>query len=216
MVVRKRKSYIASLDNISLTLKPGDSVGVIGLNGSGKSTLLRLASGIYAPDEGKVFIEGAPSTLFTSTVGLSVEESAIRIIRDGSMLMNVATSEIDNIITEVIEFAELGRFAHLPMRTYSAGMRARMGFGLATSLETDILLIDEVFGTGDIAFYRKAQNRISDRMKDASIVMIATHSSAIIKDFCNKVLWLDKGQVKAFGDVKSIIEEFNHSVEGIV
>lgn len=208
-VMRNGRPYVASLNALSLKLREGDRVAIVGLNGSGKSTLLRLASGIYLPNEGKVTIEGRPATLFSATIGLSVDESAEKNIRDGATLMNIPADQIDDLIDEIIEFAELKKFAHLPMRIYSSGMRARMGFGLATSHNADILLIDEVFGTGDTQFYQKAKERLERKMEQASILLLASHSEFVIREFCNKVLWMHKGQMVEFGDIDTVLPKYS-------
>ena len=208
IITRKGKHYIVSLNQLSIDLKAGDRVALIGQNGSGKSTLLRLAAGIYVPTEGSVSIEGRPATLFSTTVGLSVDVSAAKNIRDGATLLNIPRDEIDDLVKEIIEFAELQRFADLPMRVYSSGMRARMGFGLVTSHNADILLIDEVFGTGDSKFYAKAKERLEKKMEQSSLLLLASHSESLVKSFCNKALWLHQGETVEYDDVDIVFNSY--------
>lgn len=203
-----KKVYIASVDGLSLELQDGDRVAVIGVNGSGKSTLLRLASGIFAPTSGEVLIEGRPATLFSPTVGLSPEASAVNNIRDAARLMGVPEERIEELAEEVIEFAELHKFAHLPMRTYSNGMRARIGFGLATCYPANILLIDEIFGAGDKHFQAKAQKRMESFMHQAGILMMANHSYSVIKRFCRTALWMHRGKMKGYGELDDVLKEY--------
>ncbi|WP_017931916.1 ABC transporter ATP-binding protein [Robiginitomaculum antarcticum] len=208
IIKRGHRHSIASLDKINLTLKSGDRVGIIGQNGSGKSTLLRLGSGILRPNEGDVIINGRVATLFTTTIGMNMDASAIKNIRDAADLMSIPRKLINDTLADVIDFSEIGAFANQPMRTYSSGMRARVGFGLATSFDTDILLIDEVFGTGDMQFYKKARKRLEDKIGQASILMLASHSDRIISTFCEKALWLHQGKIRDFGSIDSICKDY--------
>ncbi len=207
-VKRGRKTFVASLNQISFSAKDGDRIAIIGTNGSGKSTLLRLASGIYTPNEGSVEIDGHPSTLFSPTIGLSAHATAVKNIQDAAALMSIPKAKIPALVEEIIEFAELQKFANMPMRTYSAGMRARIGFGLATCNQADILLIDEVFGAGDTPFRVKAKARLTNYMQNAGILLMASHSEAVVKSFCTKALWLDRGQVKQFGELEPILTAY--------
>lgn len=208
IIKRGRRHAIASLDQIDLALKPGDRVGLIGQNGSGKSTLLRLGAGILRPSEGNVIIDGRPATLFTTTIGMSMDASATKNIRDGADLLGVPRKQVNNMVADVIEFSEIGAFANQPMRTYSSGMRARVGFGLATSFDADILLIDEVFGTGDMQFYQKARKRLESKIGDASILMMASHSDRIIDTFCDQVVWLHQGRIRDMGPVDAVCKDY--------
>ena len=207
-VNREGRTWIASLDRVSLEVQNGDRVAIIGTNGSGKSTLLRLAAGIYMPNEGSVQIEGKAATLFSATIGLSAEASAEKNIRDAAYLMSIPKDRHDQLVEEIIEFAELQKFAKLPMRTYSTGMQARIGFGIATSHDADILLIDEVFGAGDTRFQIKARERLERYMEKAGILMLASHSTSIIRNFCNKAAWMDQGKLRLFGDIEAVLSAY--------
>jgi len=208
IIKRDKRNYVCSVDNLSLTIKNGDRVALIGQNGSGKSSLLRLAAGIYTPTSGSVSASGKIATLFSTTVGLSLEASAKNNIRDAAILFGIPKSKIDKLVEEIIEFSELQNFSDMPMRLYSSGMRARMGYGLATSQNSEILLIDEVFGTGDAKFYAKAKTRLEKKMEESCILLMATHSENIIKSFCNKAIWMHKGKLMGFGDVSETLENY--------
>lgn len=212
-VERGGKYFIASVKGVDLDLRDGERVALIGQNGSGKSSLLRLGAGIYAPTEGTVRIVGKPGALFSTSSGLSVEASAVQNIRDGAALLNIPRAEVDDLVEEVIDFAELGKFAHMPMRIYSSGMRARVGFGLVTSKFADILLIDEVFGTGDSKFYGKAKQRLEKRMEQSALLMLASHSERIVKSFCSKALWMHQGEVQAFGPIEQVYSAYQQFLE---
>ncbi|GGH08737.1 ABC transporter ATP-binding protein [Glycocaulis albus] len=205
--------YVEALSDINLRLSDGDRAGVIGLNGSGKSTFLQVVAGILEPDLGDVEICGAVSTLFTSSVGLSLERNALDNIRDAGYLLGLSSQEIAKATPEIIEFAEIGDFAQLPMRSYSAGMRARVGFGIATTPRADILVIDEVLGAGDPKFYKRAFSRLEALLSDAGILVLATHSGAILRQFCNRLLWFEKGQVRMDGNVEAVLDAYNAAID---
>ncbi len=200
--VEKDGSYVQALCDVTLNVEAGHRVGLIGANGAGKSTLLRVMAGIYAPTRGKYAAQGKISTLLTSTVGMNANATGRENIFLSARTLGMSRAKIDAIEDGVIEFADIGEFIDLPLHTYSAGMRARLGFGIATALDPEILLIDEVFGVGDASFKQKAEARMLHIMQRAGILVMATHSDALIRQFCNSVCWLDQGRVKFYGDVK--------------
>ncbi len=199
--VDDKAAYVRALSDITLDIESGDRVGLVGANGAGKSTLLRVLAGIYAPTRGKCSVRGKISTLFTSTVGVNPNASGRENIFLSGRTLGMSRARIASIEQGVIDFADLQEFIDLPIHTYSSGMRARLGFAIATALEPEILLIDEVFGVGDTAFRRKAEARVSEIMRNAGILVIATHAEGIIRQFCNKVCWIDAGHLAFYGDL---------------
>jgi ABC-2 type transport system ATP-binding protein/lipopolysaccharide transport system ATP-binding protein len=200
---------LRGLDDISFTARRGDRIGLIGRNGAGKSTLLRTLAGIYPPSAGSCRATGRISTLFSSALGLSAEATGYENIYLGATLLGLNKAAIEEALPDIVDFCELGDFLELPIRTYSAGMRTRLGFAIATSIRPDILLIDEVFGTGDRHFRAKAKQRIEQVMAKANVLMLASHSDGVIRSMCTKALWLEQGRVMAFGPVNEVLEHYN-------
>lgn len=203
--------YVKVLSDVSLTVEHGARLGLIGVNGAGKSSLLRLMAGIYTPTQGVCEIHGRVSTLFTNTIGMNNEASGRENIYLSARTLGLSKKEIAEIIPEVIEFAELGDFIDLPLRVYSAGMRTRLGFGVATSMHPEILLVDEVFGVGDRSFRARAQKRIEKVMGTAGALVLATHAANILQEFCDRICWIDNGEVRFFGDVAEGLEAYSAS-----
>lgn len=204
----RRSSSVLALDDISFTIEEGDAVGLIGHNGAGKTSLLRVLGGIFQPTSGSCKVRGRISTLFTNSVGLNQNATGMENIRLTCILMGLRKAEIEAVIPDIIEFSELGDYLELPLRTYSAGMRTRLGFALATSINPDVLLIDEVFTTGDRGFRKKAKARITNVMRSAKIMVLASQSPGLMKEICNKIIWLEHGQIYKQGDAEEVLNDF--------
>lgn len=202
----RRSSSVLALDDVSFTINEGDAVGLIGHNGAGKTSLLRVMGGIYKPTAGHCEVRGKVSTLFTNSIGLNQNATGLENIRLTCILMGMPSAEIEKIVPDVVEFSELGAYLELPLRTYSAGMRTRLGFALATCMNPDILLIDEVFTTGDRAFRKKAKARITNVMRSAKTMVLASQSPGLMKEFCNKIIWLEHGRLFQCGDAEEILD----------
>lgn len=200
-----------TLQDISLTLKSGERVGLIGHNGAGKSSLLRVLAGIYAPTRGIYEANGKISTLFSATVGMEPNASGRENIFLAGRTIGFSRAQIAAVTDDIIEFAELGEFIEHPVRLYSAGMKTRLGFAIVTAVQPEIVLIDEVFGAGDAGFYAKANERIKSIIKSAGILVMATHSPAIIGSICERVICLKQGQIYFDGDVKEGLEVYANS-----
>jgi ABC-type polysaccharide/polyol phosphate transport system ATPase subunit len=196
-----------ALRHVSFTMERGETVGIIGRNGSGKSTLLRVIAGVYWPDEGKVSVGGDVSTLFSLGTGFNPELSGRDNIYLDGIMIGLTRRKIDGIIDDIIEFAELGDFIEMPVRTYSSGMRARLGFAIAVHTDKDIVLIDEIMGAGDAAFGQKADAKMS-RIIGEKTVLLVSHAMGTVERFANKVIWLDKGVMAAMGEPKEVIEQY--------
>ncbi len=199
------------LQDINLEINSGEKVGLIGVNGAGKSSLLRVLAGIYAPTEGAYEAQGKISTLFTATVGMQNNASGRENIFLSARTLGLSRAQIAAVRDDIIEFAELGEFIDLPVRLYSAGMKMRLGFAIATSIKPEILLIDEVFGAGDVRFRKRANERIKTIIEGAGLLVLATHSEAAIKNFCERVIWLDQGEIRFDGATEEGLERFRNA-----
>lgn len=207
---RKDQEFWA-LRGVSFCVEKGQTLGVIGRNGSGKSTLLRVIGGIFTPDEGSLEVQGTVSTLLSITTGFQPELSGIENIYLNGVLIGFQEHEIDEVLEDIVEFSELGRFIEAPVKTYSSGMYARLGFSIAIHLRRDIMLIDEILGVGDVRFREKCGEKIKELMSEERTLILVSHSTAHIREFANQVLWLDQGKVRALGDPDKVIEEYLQS-----
>ena len=196
---------VSGLKHINLTLRGGDRIGLVGPNGAGKSTLLKLLAGIYYPTAGVVYRSGTITTLFDINLGLDTDATGMENIYLANYLRGIKRSRIHEFVEGIIEFSELNEFIHMPVRTYSSGMQTRLAFAIATAFVPDILLIDEVFGTGDANFFKKSEHRMEQLMEDASILVFASHNDILVKKFCNKAILLTNGQQVAIGEVDEIL-----------
>jgi ABC-type polysaccharide/polyol phosphate transport system ATPase subunit len=199
------------LDGVTIHLKPGDRVGLIGRNGAGKSTLLRVIAGLTWPSSGKCTVEGVTQPLLSLGAGLNLDKSGLANILFFGKLMGLNRQNRQSLLEDVAEFAELGDFISLPVRSYSAGMSLRLAFGLATAFPNDILLIDEVIGAGDAFFVERARQRLGSLSENSKILVVASHSDAAIREFCNVAVWLDKGQIVDFGDPDEVLARYHAS-----
>ena len=196
-----------ALRHVSFAVERGETVGIIGRNGSGKSTLLRVIAGIYPPDEGAVSIDGEVSTLFGLGTGFNGDLSGRDNIYLNGIMIGLTKNQIDEVIGTIIEFAELGDFIDMPVRTYSSGMRARLGFAIAIHSDKDIVLVDEIMSVGDAAFRQKADAEMSRIIGDKTVLLVS-HDMNAIEKFANKVIWLNKGVIEAMGEPKEVIEQY--------
>ena len=204
---------VKAIDDLSLRLESGDRLGLIGHNGAGKSTLLRVIAGIYWPTNGTVEILGRSVPLLDISLGMDELSTGRQNIRLRGLLLGMSQSEIEHKTEEIAEFTELGDYLDLPLRTYSSGMRMRLAFSICTAVDADILLLDEVLGVGDAAFQEKANQRLHQLQERAKIVVLAIHSNDIIRRTCNKVLWMEKGQVKMFGDANTVADAYDNFMQ---
>jgi ABC-type polysaccharide/polyol phosphate transport system ATPase subunit len=197
---------VEALQNLSFTLEKGDRLGLIGHNGAGKTSLLKVLAQIYEPSQGTVEIEGKTGCLFDIMMGLEHELTGYENIFLRGLISGLSKKEIERLIPDIQQFAELGDFIKMPIKTYSSGMMMRLAFGIVTSIFSDILLIDEVVNVGDAQFMAKAKNRMFSLIHQSDIMVLSTHDHRIISEFCNKALWLEKGKMKFFGNVAEAIE----------
>ncbi|WP_281413661.1 ABC transporter ATP-binding protein [Methylomonas paludis] len=191
-----KTTVVTALKNVSFNLKNGDAVGLIGHNGAGKSTLLRTMANIYQPETGKVTRNGSIATVFEIGAGLEPELSGYDNIINLGMMMGLDYAQAKALTPDIEEFTELGDFLQLPVRTYSSGMTMRLMFAVATSITPDILLIDEMFSTGDAGFQEKSLVRIKKLISSAQIFVFASHNPQLIKTYCNRIFRLAHGELE--------------------
>lgn len=188
-----RLATVRALDGVTLELRDGDRVGLVGHNGSGKTTLLRTLAGIFRPTSGTLRVEGRISTVFGLGAGLDTELTGDENIVRMAMLLGASHAEAEAMIPDIERFSELGSFLAMPVRTYSAGMTTRLLFAVATAVHPEILLVDEVLGAGDAEFQVKAQKRMAQFIEKASIFVLASHSPELLAQFCNRIVQLEHG-----------------------
>lgn len=194
----KNKVYVRALDNISLKIKDGTRLALIGHNGSGKTTLLKVLAKIYHPTKGRVHIGGKVNALLSLNLGFDNELSGFDNIIIRGLFLGMRKKEILAKREEIADFTELGDYIHMPVYTYSQGMRARLGFSISCFLDPDILLLDESISAGDSSFSNKAKEKLWSVAKKARILVLASHNSAILKEVCNSFLTLEKGKILSF------------------
>ena len=197
-----------ALRGVSFAVGQGETLGVIGRNGSGKSTLLRVIGSIYRPDEGRISVSGKVSTLLSVNAGFQPDLTGAENIYLNGVLLGLKASEVDELFDDIVEFAELGEFINRPVKTYSSGMAARLGFSIAVSVREDILLVDEVLGVGDAKFGEKARQAMEALMSEGRTIILVSHQMDTVRRFANRVLWLDKGTVKADGPAGEVISAY--------
>ena len=197
-----------ALNELSLSIIEGQRVGLIGTNGSGKSTLLRLIAGVLDPTEGSLKVKGAVRSLFDLSFGMDEEATGYENIFIRGLLIGVDRREIARKVDAIAEFADLGEFMHMPVRTYSSGMRLRLAFAVCTSFPADIILLDEVFGVGDQTFFEKATERLNHLVGSAGIVLLASHSLGMIRGMCDRVVWINRGELRGNGPCEEVITEY--------
>jgi ABC-type polysaccharide/polyol phosphate transport system ATPase subunit len=199
---------VHALRDLDLAIGDGERVGIIGHNGAGKSTLLKLLAGIYPPSDGRRLVTGRISSLFDIALGFEGDASGWENIGYRSYLQGETPRTIRDKVDAIAEFSELGDFLNMPVRYYSAGMSVRLAFSIATSIEPEILLVDEVLSAGDISFQDTARRRMREMMSKARIIVMVSHELASIAQLCERVIWLDHGAVRAIGPAAQIIAAY--------
>jgi lipopolysaccharide transport system ATP-binding protein len=206
--------YLDAITNLSLSIQKGERVAIIGSNGSGKSTLLRAIAGIYPLKSGSITVVGQIGTLLDIGLGFEPESTGRENIYYRGMAMGYSRKEISKFETEIIEFADLGGFIDLPMRTYSSGMYVRLGFAVSTQFHPDVLLIDEVFGAGDAAFADKALRRMLSIVEAAGIVVLVTHDLNLVRRLATRVIWINRGVIIRDGPAQAVVPQFEQFMAG--
>jgi teichoic acid transport system ATP-binding protein len=202
---------IKAVRGVSFVAREGEAIGLIGRNGSGKSTLLKAIAGLLPLAAGTIHTAAQPSLLGVDAALMPLLTGE-RNIELGSLAMGLTPAEAAARRDSIVEFAGIGEFVSLPMKTYSSGMQARLRFAISSSVTHDILLIDEALGTGDAEFQRKSQNRIKELRAEAGTVFLVTHSSSIVRETCNRAIWLEQGRIVMDGDVAEVVEAYDSDV----
>ena len=197
---------VNALNNVSLVFEHGDRVGLIGHNGAGKSTLLRLLAGIYEPTRGEINIDGRVCPMLDLMLGIEADLTGYENIVMRGIILGLTRKEILARVKEISDFTGLGDYLAMPIRTYSSGMMVRLAFAISASIVPDILIIDEIFGTADAAFMEQARQKMVTLLDQSSVVVMATHAEDLIKEFCNKCVLMEAGQIKFIGNTTEALE----------
>ncbi len=205
---RLQHVVVRALRDINLQLNAGDRLGLIGSNGAGKTTLLRALAGIYEPVSGSLHVQGSLNALLDPSLGMNPDLTGRENILLRGLYAGLPKPALPRLEDDVAAFAELSDFIDLPVRIYSAGMVVRLGFALATAIKPQILLMDEWFLAGDAGFLEKARMRLEEMVRGADILVLSTHQTDIVRDWCTRVLWLDQGQVRADGPPDSVLADY--------
>ena len=209
--LRKSKLEVyEALRGISFEVKKGEIMGMVGQNGSGKSTLLRAIAGIFSADSGSIELESDSVSLLSIGVGFQKKLSGRENIILSGMLLGFSEQEVRDKMDEIIEFANLGKFIDMPVKTYSSGMYSKLAFSITAVLETDIMLIDEVLSVGDAKFKKKSYKKMQELIMDENrTVVIVSHSTETLEKLCTSLLWLHEGEIKMQGDTKTVLDAYN-------
>lgn len=205
---KKHRLVVEALRDVSFTLRTGDRLGFVGANGAGKTTLLRALAGIYEPVQGSIVIDGKVTSLLDPSQGMNLELTGRENIRLRGLFDRLTQKQIAQFEDDVAEFAELGQFLDLPVRMYSSGMVVRLSFGMATAIKPQILLMDEWLMAGDATFMSKAKQRLETMVSGAELLVISSHSAHIIMQWCNRVIWMDRGRIKADGTPEEVLSAY--------
>jgi len=211
-MLRKDRVFSA-LNDISLEIKPGERVGLIGRNGAGKSTLLKLVCGIYHPSSGKTAVQGSVASLIELGAGFHQEFTGRENLYLNGAILGMDEKQIRGIEDEVIKFSELESFIDTPIKYYSSGMYMRLAFSMATAVHPDILVLDEVFAAGDIGFVEKARARMYRMVDDANILLMVSHDMDLMKELSSRVIWIDCGKIMEDGNPSDVINRFKKFIE---
>lgn len=209
---RLKHNAFYALKNIDLEIKQGEIFGILGRNGAGKSTLLKVISKVLIPVEGRVVIKGYISPLLQLGAGFHPELTGRENIFLNATLLGHSQSEIKEKLDEIIAFAEIGDFIEAPLRTYSSGMQARLGFAVASAWLPDILILDEVLSVGDVGFQKKCFERMANFRNSGATVLIVSHSIDQVRSFCERALWLDRGEIKMLGATDDVLNAYQQAI----
>lgn len=206
---RKEEVQQSGVRNISIDIKQGEVLGIIGRNGSGKSTLLKMMAGVFPPDSGTISTRGSVSLLAGVGVGFHKELTGRENAYLYGALMGRTTTQIDELIDEIRSFAELEHHFDRPIRTYSSGMKSRLGISVATAFKPDLLLIDEVLGVGDASFRKKSEERVKEMIAESGTVVIVSHSLGLLSSICSRIILLENGSIVSSGDPNETLKNYS-------
>lgn len=197
-----------ALRNVSFQVQPGEVFGIIGLNGAGKSTLLKIIAGVIKPTKGVIGVDGKISPLIELGAGFDSDLSARENIFLNAAILGYTKDFIKHRFKEIVEFSELNEFIDVPIKYFSSGMTGRLAFSIATVVEPEVLLVDEILSLGDIHFKHKSSERMTKMMNSGSTVIFVSHDIIKVKEICQRVLWLDKGEVRMLGNAEKVCDNF--------
>ena len=203
---------VRALQDVCLQFHEGERVGIVGHNGAGKSTLLKVLAGIYPPSRGRRLVEGRISSLFEIALGFEMDASGWENISYRGYLQGETPRTIRAKLQPIADFTELGDFLNMPVRYYSAGMMVRLAFSIATAIEPEILLVDEVLSVGDMAFQEKARIRMQEMIAKAKLIVVVSHDLGNLAQLCDQAVWMDHGRVRQVGPIAEIIDAYTASV----
>ena len=205
---KSENKKVTVLNDISFTVKRGEKLGILGFNGAGKSTLLRIIAGVYEPTEGKITINGKIAPLLELSAGFDKNYSGKDNIYLNGALLSMDKNYLDEKYDEIVEYSELGEYINFPVKNYSKGMKAKLGFSIATLIEPDILIIDEILSVGDIKFKKKSGEKINEMMAEGVTVLLVSHSINQVRRICDKCIWIDNGELIMEGDVDEVCDAY--------
>jgi ABC-type polysaccharide/polyol phosphate transport system ATPase subunit len=211
---RVQREEFKALCDVSLEVREGEVMGVIGHNGAGKSTLLKLVSRVMKPTRGRVWVKGRIAPLLELGAGFHSELSGRENIFLNGTLLGCTHAEMESLFDEIVEFAEMGDFIEAPLRTYSTGMAVRLGFAVATARQPDILIVDEVLSVGDEQFRQKCAARMDSFRENGTTILLVTHDSKQVAGMCDRAAWLDHGRLRAVGDSRSVVDQYQQFTKG--
>lgn len=216
-LLKLKKAHVEefqAVKGVSFTVPKGEILGIIGKNGSGKSTMLKALAGIFCPDEGTIDLKGHTISLLSIGVGFQKEVTGRENILLSGMLLGFSEEEIRAKMPEIIEFAELGKFIDMPVKTYSSGMHSKLAFSITAILETEIMLIDEVLSVGDAKFKKKSYAKMKELISNKNrTVVIVSHSIDTLKDLCDRVMWMHDGEIKMMGEPETVLEQYEEFMQ---
>ncbi len=207
-----KRMSVRAIDGLTLNLEHGTRIGLVGHNGAGKSTMLRVMAGIYAPTSGRVAVEGDVAPMFDLAFGMDPDATGWDNIILRGRLLGFTKSEIRQRMDEIGAVSDLGHFLDMPMRTYSTGMATRLAFAVSTSIRPDILLIDEGIGAGDAAFLQQAKERMRSFIGEAGLLVIASHSDELLRQWCTTALWMEHGRMRMHGAIEEVLSAYQQSI----
>jgi ABC-2 type transport system ATP-binding protein len=199
---------IKALDDVSFEIEEGDRIGLLGHNGSGKTTLLRTLAGIYEPISGAIRVNGRIFPLFDLEIGMDVDATGFENIQMRSRLLGLTTAQVESSLSDIAEFTELGDYLAMPIRTYSTGMKLRLAFAISTAITPEILLLDEMIGAGDAAFIARADARLRAFLARTGILVIASHNTPLLRQWCNKAMLLEHGKLISYGPIEDVVSRY--------
>ncbi len=210
--LKRAQETVVALKDVSFDVMPGEAFGVVGHNGAGKTTLLKVMAQTLAPTYGKVVVNGTVSTLLSLGVGFKPQLSGRRNIYLGGLAVGLTRAEIDSLFDSIVDYAELRDAIDRPVSSYSSGMFARLAFAISIHLDPEIILLDEVLAVGDASFKEKSMTSMQEMLEQSGTIVLVSHSMSRVAEFCDRVVWIDHGTVRALGPAKEVVQQYGEAV----